>query len=96
VAATPRATTGAAPLQQAPAGAVVPVVPTRDDAKVFALLVVLLAAAAGYWVTRQQVPALQGLGRVSVRSVVPRKVEPTEAGLGRFRKPRTGPPPSLF
>jgi hypothetical protein len=86
----------ATPLQQAPA-AVGRVVPANDDAKVLALLIVLLAAGVGYWVTRQQVPALQGLGRVSVRSAgAARPVQPNELGLGRFRRPRTGPPPRLF
>jgi hypothetical protein len=89
--ATPRVGT----LQQAPASAR-GVVPASDDAKTFALIVVLLAAAAGYWVTRQQVPALQGLGRVAVRSTGGTEQAPVEAGLGRFKKVRTGPPPRLF
>jgi hypothetical protein len=90
-----RTATPVAAVQPAPAAAA-RLAPPSDDAKHLPLLVVLLAGAAAYGVTRQQVPAIHGLGRVRVRTVGRKAASPTEAGLGRFRKPRSGPPPRLF
>ena len=83
-------------LRQAPAVTAV-AVPRNDDAKILAVVIAFLAVVVGYWVSQQQVPALQGLSRVHVRSAHRTEAPaPLEAGLGRFRKVRTGPPPRLF
>lgn len=70
---------------------------TSTDARTLGLAVLLAGAAAAWFTTRQKLPTPHSLSRVaSRRPTATERVEPTPGGLGRFARPRTGPPPKLF
>ncbi len=89
-----------APLLQQPAAARARALAkpsASDSARFIGFVLILGGLAAAYAATRQPVPAITGLSRMSVRRI-PTATKPvaTGGGLGRFAKPRSGPPPTLY
>jgi hypothetical protein len=81
--------TGVAPVQAAPAAN------TADTprGRTFGILVLLAGAALGFWA---YTGSASGAGRVAMVPAAPAPgTEPVVGGLGRFARPRLGPPPSL-
>ena len=77
-----------------------PAATSTDDAgaRLPAVAVLLAGLAAAYFVSRQPVPALRPLtrlGRARGATLATGPAAPPVGGLGRFVRPRTGPPPTL-
>lgn len=86
--------TSSAPLRNAPTGA-----EERYPGRWPAVAVLLLGAAATYWLWGQPFPAPKRLGPLAARhdaAETSPEEGPTEVrGIGRFRRPRTGEAPTL-
>ena len=82
--------TGAAPVQAAPAANTT----EAPKGRTLGILVLLAGAALGFWAYTGS--ATGGRGFVPAAAPVPAPgAEPVVGGLGRFARPRRGPPPSL-
>lgn len=85
-----------APLAATPLGAV-------EEHRLLAVVILALCGAALLWSLQLPTPALRRLGRWDPASATPGRgpvsaiaaPEPTPAGLGRFARQRSGPPPQL-
>jgi hypothetical protein len=80
--------TGVAPVAAAPAATTSE--PNRG--RTLGILVLLAGAALGFWAYSG---SAAGRGGAAVPVAPPPGAEPVMGGLGRFARPRTGPPPSL-
>ena len=80
--------TGAAPVAAAP----VATTTESNDGRTLGILVLLAGAALGFWAYSG---SAAGRGVAAVPVAPPPGAEPVIGGLGRFARPRTGPPPSL-
>lgn len=84
--------TSSAPLRNAPPAA-------QDGApgRWAGVVVLLLGAAAAYWLWQQPLPAPKRLGPMAARAGAEGPAEPPgePRGIGRFRRPRTGEAPTL-
>jgi len=90
--------------QAGPSGVVAPAVPsapasntsTSPKGRTLGILVLLAGAALGFWAYSGGGGGLGiGLAPATVPAAAPPGAEPVLGGLGRFARPRTGPPPSL-
>ena len=67
----------------------------EGDPRALALVILLAALAASLTLGREPLPAPRLLGPMAGRQRQPAEDEAEIRGLGRFRRPRPGPPPSL-
>jgi hypothetical protein len=80
--------TGVAPVQAAP----VATTSESNGGRTLGILVLLAGGALGFWAYSG---SAAGRGVAAVPVAPPPGAEPVMGGLGRFARPRTGPPPSL-
>jgi len=67
-----------------------------STAQAIAVMLLLAVGALAWFASRQPIPAVASLSRVAARTRIAPPSTPTEGGLGRFSRTRSGKPPSLF